>query len=48
VEALPYVEVFDKRGKRIAVVEGLDLGRLRRGVEKGRGARLPARPLGGG
>jgi len=44
VEALPYLLVFDKQGKRIAVVEGLDLQRLRRGVEKGRGERLPPRP----
>ena len=42
--ALPYVLVFDKKGKRIAVVEGLDLKRLRRAVEKGRGAPLPVRP----
>ena len=45
VEALPYLLVFDKQGKRVAVVEGLDLERLRRGVEKGRGARLPPRPV---
>lgn len=40
-EALPYVLVFGKQSKRIAVVEGLDLKRLRRAVEKGRGAPLP-------
>jgi thiol-disulfide isomerase/thioredoxin len=44
-EALPYVLVYDKRGKRIAVVEGLDLERLRRAVEKGRGAPLPREDL---
>ena len=41
--ALPYVLVFNKNGKRIAVVEGLDLKRLRRAIEKGRGAPLPVR-----
>lgn len=32
---LPYLLVFDKAGKRIAVVEGLDLKRLRRAIAKG-------------
>lgn len=41
--ALPYVLVFGKTGKRIAVVEGLDLKRLRRAIEKGRGAVLSVR-----
>jgi len=32
---LPYLLVFDKAGKRIAVVEGLDLKRLHRAIAKG-------------
>ena len=32
---LPYLLVFDKNAKRIAVVEGLDLKRLRRAISKG-------------
>ncbi len=35
VSALPYLLVFDKTGQRIAVVEGLDLKRLRRAISKG-------------
>lgn len=37
---LPYLLVFDKAGTRIAVVEGLDLKRLRRAIAKGQRSRL--------
>lgn len=39
VSGLPYLLVFDKAGKRIAVVEGLDLKRLRRAIAKGQRGR---------
>lgn len=38
VSGLPYLLVFDKTGERIAVVEGLDLKRLRRAIAKGQRA----------
>lgn len=40
---LPYLLVFDGSGRRIAVVEGLDLKRLRRAIDKARRSREAAR-----
>ncbi|MDX1644168.1 MAG: thioredoxin family protein, partial [Thermoanaerobaculia bacterium] len=36
VSGLPYVVVYDLRGKQVAAIEGLDLERLRKAIEKGR------------
>lgn len=36
VGGLPYVEVYSTTGKRVAAIEGLDLERLRKAIEKGR------------
>lgn len=38
VSALPYVVVYGADGKKVATIAGLDLKKLRRAIEKGRGA----------
>ena len=39
VEALPYLMVYSAEGRRVGVVEGLDLERLERAIDRARGAR---------
>jgi thiol-disulfide isomerase/thioredoxin len=41
VEKLPYVIVFDKRGRKVDAISGVDLERLDAAVEKGAGASAP-------
>lgn len=36
VSGLPYVVVYDTEGKQVAAIEGLNLKRLRKAIEKGR------------
>lgn len=38
VSALPYVVVYGADGKKVAAIGGLDLKKLRRAIEKGRGS----------
>jgi hypothetical protein len=36
VSGLPYVLVYGTDGKKVAAIQGLDLERLRRAIDKGR------------